>query len=357
MHGRCQRADLGLVTAALILTVAISLFPAPPAARAQTQDGFAQPVTLRVLNATSGRPGAVERLTIDYMTARPNTIADVRPSGSVFTLPSVPLRDGGEYIVTAWWQNVPYWYSFRGRQMAADTLTIHVFDTTGDLAAVRVTGMNIVVQRRGELLTLEYLLKLDNATSPQMTVLDSSGTLTLAVPADLDRPEATYRRGPQPTEIPVTSAGASLRLAVPLTWGQNTVHLTAAVPWHDGLELPVGLNVPVDQWSLLLSPDVMEATAPDLMPDASADFPGYARYRGPQLEADHPLTIRIAGGPQDAGAQGNLFSAGEDSTAAEDAAAAGQPASGGAGLPLRLILILALAALILLFVANRRTRS
>lgn len=357
MHGRCQRANLVLLTAALLVTVAASLFPAPPTVRAQTQDGFAQPVTMRVLNATSGGPGAVERLTIDYMTARPNTIADVRPSGSVFTLPAVPLRDGGEYIVTAWWQNVPYWFSFRGRQMAADTLTIHVFDTTGDLDAVRVTGMNIVVQRRGELLTLEYLLKLENATSPQMTVLDPDGTLSVAVPAGLERPEATYRRGPDPTPIPITLAGGSMRLAAPLTWGQNTLHVTAHVAWREGLELPVGLNVPVESWSLLLSPDVMEAVAPDLMPDPSADFPGYARYKGPQLEAGRPLAVRITGGAQSAAQQGELFASGADSGGTGEQAPTVPEGAGGAGLPLRLILILALVALILLFVANRRARS
>lgn len=360
MHGRCQFArPIGWV---LGIAMICGLVPGPwsTCARAQTRDGFDESVNFRVFNATTKGPGAVERLTIDYMTFRLNRILDTRPSGSTFTLEGVPLRDSGHYIVTAWWRAVPYWFEYRGGQMVSDTLTVNVFDTTEDLQGATLTGLNLVAHRRGELLELEYLLQLNNATSPQRTVLAGDRTLELAVPAGASNPEATYTRGPEPTPIAVTARGDRLLLAAPLTWGKNTIRVTVQLPWAENLELPVGLNFPLESWSLLLSPDWLEAAAPGLDPAQAADFPGFARYLGPPVEAGRTLSVRLTGAAAQTGPEGNLFAAGEDSaaseattTTADDFASSG---SGTGGL-VRLVLVLALAALILLFVASRRSKS
>jgi len=335
------------------------LVPEPwtASARAQTRDGFDASVTFRVFNATTQGPGAVDRLTIDYMTFRLNRILDTHPSGSTFTLEGVPLKDAGHYIVTAWWRDVPYWFEYRGGKMVGDTLTVNVFDATDDLQGVSQTGLNLVVHRRGELLDLEYLLQFNNATSPQRTVLADDRTLELAIPAGASNPEATYTRGPEPTPIAVAARSDRLLLAAPLTWGKNTIRVTVQLPWAENLELPVGLNFPLESWSLLLSPDWLEAVGAGLEPAQSADFPGYARYHGPPVDAGRTLSVRLTGPDTQTGPKGNLFAAGEDSAATTTTPGDSESSGQGIGVPVRLVLVLALFALILLFVASRRSQS
>ncbi len=355
MHGRCQIPRTGAMIMALLTVAAVVVMNGSAPAAAQTREGFAQPVTFKVFNATTKGPGAVDRLTIDYLTARPNNIIDTRPSGSTFTIPAVPLRDAGRYIVTAWWQNVPYWFSFQGKQMAADTLTLNVFGTTEDLQGVAVTGMNLVVQRKGETLELEYLLQIDNTTSPQQTVMSTDHTLVMNVPQGLAGIDATYRRGPDPTPIPTDAVGGGrLGLAVPLTWGKNTVRLTGRVPWVEGMKLPVGFNIPVKAWSLLVSPDWIEVRAMGLEPDPSADFQGYGRFRGPEIEAGRQMAVMLSGGGGQGAPAAHVFATTADSGATGQGEQEPSAQQGKAGFPLRLLLVLALVALILLFVANRR---
>ncbi len=355
MHGRCQLTRA--ISTALLMALAGACLTAS-SSLAQNREGFSQPVTFKVHNATTRAPGAVQRLTIDYLTSRPNNIVDMRPSGSAFTIPAVPLRESGQYIVTAWWQDVPYWFSFRGREMAPDTLTLNVFDTTGDLKDVNMTGMNLVAQRQGDTVKLEYLLEIDNANAPQRTVLGPDFTLAMAIPAGTSELTATYSRGPDPTPILTTAIGGDqLGLTVPLTWGKNTIRLQCRTPWNEGLTLPVGFNIPLQAWSFLVAPAWTQVSAMGLEPDPAAAFKGYGRFRGPVIAADRQIELRLSGKEADTGPAGKIFTAESDSNGGEVAQQLPQSSSTRTHLPVPLILVLALIVLILLFVANRRTRS
>ena len=226
-------AGLGLGMTLLLLVV---LGPVP--AMAQSVDAFPGDVRIEIINATTGDPGNCERLTIDYISARANNLVDLRPSDTIFTIASVPLIEGGKYVVTAWRQGVPYFFSYRGRDMTGDTLTLHVFDTTDQLQDVVITGMNLVVQRQETVLRLEYLLQVNNRTGPQYTVLGSPHTFTILVPPGSEDLTAEYHRGLDPVAIPFAWVDSGkLGLTVPLTWGPNKIHITAAVPWSEGMEL------------------------------------------------------------------------------------------------------------------------
>ncbi len=360
MHGRCQFSRArrtNLLTGVLALCVLACIFLSPPT-WAQTQDGFTQPVTFKILNATSGGAGAVERLTIDYMSARANNIVDIRPSGSAFTIPAVPLRDAGQYIVTAWWQNVPYWFSYKGREMVADTLAIHVFNATADIHDAAITGLTVVAQRQGDSLKLEYLLEIVNSTSPQQTLLGDEYTLALAIPRGLELQEATFSRGPKPTPITtVNLPSGDLGLAVPLTWGKNTIRLSAILPWHEGLDLPVGSNLPVQSWGFMVSPAWVQVNAMGLQPDPAAGFSGYSRFLGPEIEANRRFSLRLNSGEHQEGKLGQIFATDPDSTASDTVLVPTGIDKPGSGIPLKLILVLALGGLILLFVAYRKTRT
>jgi hypothetical protein len=262
-------------------------------ATGQSVQGDPADISFKIINATTGEAGTIDRLEIHYLTERPNPVLDVEPEGSSFTIPDVPIKDRGKYILTAWYQDVPYFWSIRGRQILDETLTLHVFDTSGDLAQVSMTGLNLLLRKGESVVDLEFMLKIDNAARPQVTVTGSP-TVELDVPAGATGFEAHYTRGPSPIDVPVRSLGAGrVGLDVPLTSGQNQVRFTCKVPWQEGLDVPVGSNLPVDAWSLLATPENLDIRSFDLSPDRGQDLPGFLRFIGPSLEADPGFRFEV----------------------------------------------------------------
>ncbi len=335
-----------------LLAIALAMVWAALPVQAQSMD--ANPVDLKfeVINATTGAPTSVERMTIEYVRTRRNGILDFEPSGSSFVAPGVPIKDVGKYIVAVWHQGVPYWWSLRGRQLMDQTTTLHVFDTTDKLDDVSIAGLNLVVKRQETLLYLEYMLQVDNTATPQKTVFDRTATFEMNFPAGASNIEATYRRGPDPTPFEAETRGSSqLSLAVPLTPGLNHLRIAAVIPWREGMEIPLGGNLDIVDWSALVSPEWLEVKAMELESASGADLPGIARYSGPSLAAGRDFPLRLHSGEVEAGPAEDLFT--QDSPAAADAAKAdnsGEEKGGGLPLPFMFggvfIIILVVAAVL-----------
>ncbi len=304
-------------------------------ATAQTVQGEPTDLKFTVVNATTGQPGTVDRMTIEYVRSRRNGILDFEPSGSEFVAPGVPIKDVGEYIVAVWFEKVPYWWSMRGRDLIGQTTTLHVFDTTTRLDGVSIKGMNVIIRRQDSLLNLEYMLQVENAASPQQTIFDRVATFELDFPAGAREVEASYRRGPDPTPIPADTHGSQrLSLAVPLTPGVTQIQVTAVVPWQEGMTVPVGSNLAVASWSVLASPEWLEVRAMELE-RAESGAPGFKRLTGPALSAGRDLALQLFSGEHEAAPEADLFAT--DSTATAAAGEAGRPeaaAKGGFPLPL-----------------------
>jgi hypothetical protein len=280
--------------AALLALCFLVLGPAAPTA-AQSVQGDPEDLQFEIVNATTGQPGTIERLEIHYSTQRLNPVLDVEPEGSAFTVPQVPIKDIGRYVITAWKHGVPYFWSIRGRQILDGPIKLHVFDTSADMTGVTLTGLNLLLRKGESLMDVEYLLKVDNPARPQVTIL-ASPTLELAVPPGAAGFKAHYTRGPEPIDINVQPlAGDRIGLDAPLTTGQNQIRLTFTVEWREGIEIPVGANVPVQAWSLLATPENLDVRGREMEPDHSQDIPGYLRFRGPALEADRNLPIALRG--------------------------------------------------------------
>ena len=332
----------------LALLLVLSCFGLP--ATAQTVD--ADPVDLKfeVINATTGEPTAVERMTIEYVRTRRNGILDFEPSGSSFVAPGVPIKDVGKYIVAVWHQGVPYWWSLRGQQLMEQTTTLHVFDTTDKLDGVSIKGLNLVIRRQETLLQLEYMLQIDNTITPQKTIYDGTATFEMNFPAGASNIDATYRRGPDPTPFTAKTRGSSqLSLAVPLTPGLNHLRITAVLPWQDGMEIPLGSNLAIADWSTLVSPEWQEVRAMELETGEGAALQGFNRLSGPPLEAGRDFPLLLYSGEVEAGPAEDLFT--QDSPAAAAAArddATDKEKGGGVPLPFMfggvLIIILVAAA-------------
>ncbi len=260
----------------------------------------------KVANATTGGPGTLDRLQIQYRTHILNSVIDVSPEGSTFTLKDVPVLNQGRYIVTSWKDGVPYFNSFRGSQLIEQENTLHIFGTTSDLQDLGVSGLTLLIKKQGSLLYLEYMIKIQNSTKPQITVLGNP-TFEMRLPSGFSQVKAHYKRGPDPIDIAITDIGANvIGLTAPLTSGQNTISLTAALPFTEGMELPIFGNLPVQSWSILTFPQNLVADSFDLVLDDDNSMEGCNRYVGPALESDQNFVIHLEIESQ-AGPTKNLF--------------------------------------------------
>lgn len=320
---------------------------------AQSVQGEPTDLRFEIINATTGEPGRVDRMTIEYVRSRRNGILDFEPSGSSFIAPGVPIKDVGQYIVGVWYQGVPYWWSLRGRELIGQTTTLHVFDTTTELNNVSISGMNLVIRRQTSLLNLEYMLTVENSTKPQLTVSDQVATFELDFPAEASRIQATYRRGPDPTSFAAATHGSQrLSLAVPLTPGTNQIRIEAVLPWQEGMEVPVGSNLDIDAWSVLATPEWLEVRAIQLESDASEELPGINRLTGPPLKAGRHLPLQFFSGEHETAEATDLF------TQTSSATAGGQDTGGsgdvGGGFPLPLVFGGVLIIIVIAVAARKR---
>jgi hypothetical protein len=341
----------GIAALAVVLLLAGAL-----PANAQTEAGRPQDLEFVIINATTGQGGTVDRMTIDYVTTRRNNVVDIQPPDTTFTEPDVPVVEGGKYLITVWRHGVPYWWSKRGRELVAGPITLHVFDAVSSLDGVSVSGLNLVIRRQESLLHLEYMLQINNQAKPQVTVMGSPATFELALPAGASEIEAVYTRGPDPVPVEVDSPGSQSGLAVPLTPGQNLVRIEAVVPWSEGLEIPVGSDLPVANWSVLASPEWLEVGSTDMEENSNEPVSGFRRFVGFPLEPGEIVVLRLTGGEHEAGPEEDLFT--KDATAGTETDGSAGAADGDekkAGKPLPLIFMFVL--IIVILVAVRRRRS
>ena len=342
----------GRTAACSTLAVVLLLAGALPGF-AQTAHGQPQDLEFEIINATTGEGGTVDRMTIDFVTARRNNVADFKPEGTTFTAPGVPISDAGKYVITVWHQDVPYWWSKRGRDLTDGPITLHVFDVVPGLDDVSFSGLNIVIRRQESLLRLEYMLQVDNQAKPQVTVVGSPATFELALPAGVSDIKASYTRGPDPTPVPVHSPGSHSGLSVPLTPGQNLIRIEAVVPWSEGMELPVGSDLPVNSWSVLASPEWLEISSTDIEENDSEQVSGFRRFAGFPLEAGSPVILRLTSGEQAAGPEEDLFT--RKAPVEQEAGEAAEVTEKGGGIPLPLIFLGVVIIVIVLAVIRRRS--
>lgn len=337
--------------AAMAATTVLILLAGAQIGFGQSAVGQPQDLKFELINATTGEPVVADRVAIDLAIARRNNVADFKPTGATFVANGVPITETGAYIITVWYQGVPYWWSKRGRELVGETVTLHVFDVAENQEGISLAGLNLVIRRQESLLRLEYMLQIENATKPQVTVFDSRATFTLALPSGLSSIKATYTRGPEPTEFPVNSPGSRSGLSVPLTPGLNTVRLEAVVPWVDGMEIPVGSNLPLAAWSVLASPQLLEVQSTDLEENSREKVEGYRRYVGAALEAGESISLRLNSGDQVAGSEEDLFTQEAPGDLEADDAEADETKGGGLSLPL---IFLGFVVILVIIIAARR---
>lgn len=296
LKGNLKERLTGALAACLLFALAAS------GVLAQSAEGDPTDITFEIVNATTGEPGKVSRLTIEYMNVRPNKIADQQPSGPSFTAQSIPLINGGTYIVTVWADGVPYWWSKKGRDLKNSPVTLHVFDTTSNSDGLALSGLDVVIKGDGSVLNVEYMIQITNEISPQVTVNGSGSVFALALPMGATEIEAVYMRGPAPMPVDIDQRGSMVGLSLPVTPGNLQVRLTAMVPFEDGMGYEIGGNIPIRAWALLTAPATLQVDAMGLEENTHEAIPGYRRFSGDALDAGDTFDMRLSmvsgGGPE-----------------------------------------------------------
>lgn len=274
---------------------------------AQSVVGDPVDLNFEIINATTGQPGSIDRLLIQYSSTHLSPVLDIQPTDSEFEVPAVPIRSSGKYVITAWSHGVPYHWNMRGRKILESPVKLHVFDTRSGVEGASITGLNLLVHKTQSLLELEYMLKIENSARPQVT-LNGDPSLMIKLPQGVDKAVIIHGRGPDPEEIHLTGlSGGMVAIKAPLTTGNNIIRLKTTLPWQENLDIPVVANAPIEAWSLMTTPENLDVQSFDLEPSDASDYSGYSRYKGPPLEENGSFSFRIASS-RGGGEEENLFS-------------------------------------------------
>ncbi len=323
-------------------------------ALAQSITGDPVDLNFEIVNVTTGQPGSIERLQIQYSSTQISTILDIHPRGSQFDVPAVPIMERGKYIMTAWCQEVPYYWSLRGRHLLESPVKLHVYDTKSGVDDVAMIGLNLLIRQTESLLKLEYLLQVENTARPQVT-LNGNPHVMIVLPRDLESATLTFGNGPEPEEIQLTGlSGGLIALPVPLTSGRNMVRLKATMAWQNGMEIPVGANVPIQEWSLMATPENLSIQAFDLENADSAEIPGYIRFKGPAIAADESFRFRVASSPS-GGSEEDLFTQSTDDAAENEPKSTESEEEEDKGFPF--VVLTPIFVVILVIVVSKRRQS
>jgi len=338
----------------MLLTVTAILVLGSATGWAQSIKGEPADLKFEVINATTGQPGTIERLLIQYSATSLSPILDIQPEGSTFDVMALPVLGRGKYIMTAWCQGVPYYWSLRGNNLLETPVRIHVFDTTTGVDEVALTGLNLLMRKTESLLEMEFMLQIENRARPQISLVGDP-YLRLKLPREVKTATLIYGNGPDPQEKELTGlTGGMVALEAPLTSGRNIMRLKTTIAWTEGMEIPISANVPIEAWSLMVTPEGLDIQSFDLEPTDSSEIRGYSRYKGPALEADGSFSFRISSSPG-AGAEEDLFTQSTDEVVKTESKPAEKEQEKDKGFPF--VVLTPIFIVILVIIVSKRRRS
>jgi len=276
-----------------LVAVAITLLLGPVSASGQSTSGSPRDVSFEIINATEQGPGRLERLQLEYKLGVLQPVFDIEPEGSSFTVPEVPVKERGQYVITAWAEGVPYYRSLRGRDLLDGPVTLHVFDVIPGLDDVAISGLDLVMRKTESLLEAEYMLQVENRARPQATVIPGP-PLELSLPAAAGSATLSHGNGPEPRTRTLDVSSGKARLDIPLTTGRNALRLKVLMEFEEGMEMPVGASVPIEAWGVMATPPSLDIRGFGLETAGSQGGGTHIRFRGQPLDAAENYAFRLA---------------------------------------------------------------
>jgi len=283
-----------LVAAGLLAAIAWLAGAGAAASQDIILDKLRADLTVRVINATTNQPARAERVLIREPGAVMTTVAEGFHVDGAITFPQVEIYNYKPYIVSTWVDGVDYHVEHRGQAfLDGEAATVYAFELSADPAGLVVTGLNVLVRRREEAYSLEYVLQVDNQTRPQRTLTAASLPVQLALPAGIEQVDVQVSRGPDPLTARLQPTATGLHgVPVALPPGPARVAVRGVVN-GDRLEFNVGLNLAADTWSLLVWPAELEVGSFDLDRDRENRYSEFDRWIGRPLTAGQQVRVTV----------------------------------------------------------------
>jgi hypothetical protein len=290
------------VRVTVLLAVSTLVLAAPAWGQDVILDRVPIDVTVLVLDAESREPVHAERVLVREPGPVTTTVADQSDVAGEITFRGLMLYNYKPYTVSVWVDGVVYHAQQTGQAfLDGEPAILHAFAQTDQLDGLVIEGMNVIVREREGGFGLEYVLRLENRSRPQRTITAAALPVRLVLPPGLQRTEVEISRGPDPLTAALQPTGDGLHgVPVDLPPGSARVTVRGFVA-GERIELGVGTNLPVEAWSLLAWPAVLEVRSFDLQRDRDTSYPEFARWRGPTLAANQRVTATV-GWPQVVGA-------------------------------------------------------
>ncbi len=257
-------------------------------------------VTVTITNGTTGKPGTADRVEVREIGYAMRLLASADNVKGQIVFPNVELLSFRPYLATAIRNGVPYQARMNGQNfLDGEALTVYVFDETDDLDGVTITGLNAVLRRRGAGYELEYVMTIENKMRPQKTVSAAAVPVRMLMPAGVANLQGQVFRGPEsePITLQATADGFT-GSAIALPPGGTRITATGFLAAAGKAHVDIACNLPVEAWSLLVSPQDLVVACAELNRNNDDEYPTYTRYRGAALAAGQrvPVDVNVAPG-------------------------------------------------------------
>jgi hypothetical protein len=191
-------------------------------------------------------------------------------------------------------------------------VTVTVYETTASWDGVTVTMPHIAAVRDGDLLVIEQMYEINNATQPARSISGKDAFFRLYIPADVDTIAQCFvqslnvplDRDPEPTGTP-----NQYYIDYPIRPGITRFGLTYKVPYASGeYDLAQGVYYDIGHVSLFAVDPQMQITSTTHTLAKQEDVHGMASWTLHGLTRGSTLALKFVGGhehaPQVAGAEG-----------------------------------------------------
>lgn len=306
--------------------------------------------TIRIVNGTTGEPARAERVVLREPDPTFVDVAEAFAVDGEVTFDGLMLLNFRRHVATAWVDGVPYHAEQKGQDFRdGKPLVIHCFSSTDDPAGAVISGLNLVVRRQLDGLSLEYILQVRNESRPQQTIAAAALPVRIALPDGLRQLQVEVGGGgpdPRPAALSPADRGRQ-GIATALTPGINRITVRGLLPSAARTELTVAANLAVEAWSVLVWPAELPVESFDLERDRQNPYPDFARWLGEPLDAGRQARVTIGEVPQ-------VAATAEPDTAGRPAQP-GEPAgSGRPGFPWRTVTAAIVLGALYLFWRSRR---
>jgi hypothetical protein len=275
---------------------------------------FAGKVTGTIHNGTNNKPGAGLDVILIQLQGGMQPIVTVKSDAQGHFTIDRPEIGSGPMLLRVPYKGVNY---HQPLTPGTSTISIEIFEATGDKSAVAVTQHDVVVQPSGANLLVGEEYSVENQTQPPVAFFKADGTFNFTIPdgAQLNQVSAWSSAGMPVVQGTIDKGKNTSAIAFAFKPGKNGVRISYQMPYPSNkatLKLVSSYATPS---LFLVAPPPVQISGAGLNPGGSQD--GYSIYGRDAVPANTALEILVSGTAPaptaDSGGPGGSGGPGDDS--------------------------------------------